>query len=174
LEITTGAILAGRVKTRVSRVRGVQLGRFLLKEPVTNITQSAQDAGVDSDKAGLIGGEILRRFRVIVDYRRARVILEANKQLASPFTFDMSGMSLSAQGPELREYRVRTLIEGSPAAEAGVKVGDIITDVDGKPLARMTLSQIRQMLRKENKVYVLSIRRGDEVSRIRLKTRKLI
>jgi hypothetical protein len=98
----------------VCRVKGVKLGRFLLEEPVTNITQDAQDAGVGSATAGLLGGEILRRFKVILDYARSRVILEANRQLASPFTFDMSGMSLAAQGPDFREYRVRTLIEGSP------------------------------------------------------------
>ena len=171
LEITTGAILAGRVNARVSRVGGLRLGGRVVKEPVTNITQ---DAGVGADKAGLIGGEILRRFNLVIDYRRARVILEANSQFTSPFEFDMSGMSLSAQGSDFRTYRVRTLIEGSPAAEAGVKVGDIITAIDGRPAAGMTLSRIREMFRRENREYVLNIRRGDESTRIKFKTRKLI
>jgi predicted aspartyl protease len=174
LQITTGAILPGRVNARVSRVGAIQLGRFVIKEPVTSIAQGAQDAGVESGKAGLIGGEILSRFTVIVDYTRARVILEANSQFESPFEFDKSGMSLSAQGENFRTYRVRTLVEGAPAAEAGVRVGDIITAINGRSVAGMTLSQVRQMLRQENKEYLLSIKRDDHATRLKLRTRKLI
>jgi hypothetical protein len=47
-------------------------------------------------------------------------------------------------------------------------------DVDGKPSARMTVSEIRQMFKKEGKHYVLGIRTGVEIRRIKLKTRKLI
>jgi predicted aspartyl protease len=174
LQITTGAILAGQVNARVSRVRGLQLGHFVIANPTTNITQGAQDTGLSTEKAGLIGGEILRRFKVIVDYKRERVILEASNRLASPFEFDMSGMSLAAPGPDFRTYRVRTLVEGSPAAEAGVKVGDIITAISSRPAAEMTLSQIRQMLREARTEYVLSIKRGDDLMQIKIKTRKLI
>jgi hypothetical protein len=35
-----------------------------------------------SDFDGILGGEMLRRFKVIFDYSRQRVILEPNPQIA--------------------------------------------------------------------------------------------
>ena len=174
LEMRTGAILAGRVNARVVRVKGVRLGAFVVSEPVATIIPGFMEAGIEEEAAGLIGGEILRRFTVVIDYARSRVILEPNRQFSAPIEFDMSGMSLAAQDSDLKTYAVRTLIEGGPAAESGIKIGDVITAIDGKPVDKMTLSQIRQLFRIENKQYELSIKRGGVSSIFKLKTRKLV
>ena len=106
----------------------------MVPTPVVNVTPDAEGAGVSGSTVGLLGGEILRRLKVTVDYSRSRIILEPNAQLDAPMEFDMSGMSLAAVASDPSTYRVRTLIEQSPAADAGVAVGDLLMAIDGTPV----------------------------------------
>ena len=59
-------------------------------------------------------------------------------------TFDKSGMwiNLGDGGFAMADVAV-----GSPAKEAGLVVGDIITAVDGKPSASLALSEARELFR---------------------------
>jgi len=116
----------------------------------------------------------LRRFRVIFDYAHKRMILEPNGGLSEPFEYDMSGIRLRAEGQDFKTLRVRRVVENSPATEAGVREGDLISAIDGKPTAELSLSQINQMFKQEGKEYLLEIIRGKEKKAIKLKLRRLI
>ncbi len=175
--ITSGALLAGRSSGKIARAKSFQMGSFVMKTPVANFSQDAE--GTEGNEAsteygGLIGAEILRRFKLIIDYSRKRIILEPNRNLSQRFEFDMSGVSLAADGEDFRTFKVRALVEKSPAAEAGLRVGDAITAIDGKSTAEMTLEQIRRMFRQEERRYSLSVKRGESVLPLKIKTRRLI
>ena len=129
---------------------------------------------MSGDTVGLLGGEILRRFTVTVDYSRSRIILEPNAQLATPMEFDMSGISLAAVESDPSTYRVRTLIEQSPATEAGVAVGDLLTAIDGTPVGALTLNDVRQRFKEPGKRFELTLKRGDGIFRLAITTRRLI
>ena len=174
LPIRTGAILSGGVTAEVVRIAGVRLGRFLVTKPVVTVTPDAEGAGVSGDTVGLLGGEILRRFTVTVDYSRSRIILEPNAQLDAPMEFDMSGMSLAAVSSDPSMYRVRTLIEQSPATEAGVAVDDLLMAIDGTPVRAMTLNDIRQRFKAPGKSFALTVKRGNNIIRLAITTRRLI
>ena len=63
----------------------MQLGRFLLKDPPVGLSLDKEGSGASEENDGLIGGEIFRRFRVILDYSRQRMILEPNKSFNDPY-----------------------------------------------------------------------------------------
>jgi membrane-associated protease RseP (regulator of RpoE activity) len=174
VQLTTGAILAGRSNVQTGRIQKLQLGGFVVNNPVTNFVQGNRGEADTSDYAGQIGGEILRRFRVVVDYSRKQVILEPNKYFSEPYEFDMSGASLTSSGVDFNVFRVRALIENSPATKAGLRVGDILTAINGKPTTKMTLEQIRRMLRRAGQTYKLSIKREETSLEITLKTRLIV
>jgi C-terminal processing protease CtpA/Prc len=88
--------------------------------------------------------------------------------------FDMSGMSLAAQGEDYREYRVRMVIGGSPAAEAGVRAGDLLTAVDGKPTRGLSLGELRQLLRLEEQTYNIELLRDGAIRHVAIRTRRLV
>lgn len=172
--ITFGALLAGKSAGRIGRVSRFQFGGFVVEHPVANFSQDA--AGDDSDDvtAGIIGSEVLRRFKIIVDYSRKQIILEPNKQFSVAYEFDMSGASLAAGGEGFKIFKVRSLIENSPATEADLRVGDIITAINGKLTAKMTLEQIRRMFRQTGKTYKLSVKRNESPLEITFKTRRIV
>lgn len=124
--------------------------------------------------AGNIGGAILRRFRVIFDYSRRRMILEPAAGFADPFDHDMSGLSLISDTPHFKTIKVLRVIDNSPAAEAGLKPDDLLVSIDGRPASGLRLAGIREMFRREGSDYQLEVRRGPESLQLRLKTRRLI
>lgn len=70
--------------------------------------------------------------------------------------------------------KVASAIEGQPAAEAGVKSGDIIVEIDGVNTSTLTLEQASKMIRGEEGTNVtITIMRGNEVKDITI-TRKQI
>jgi C-terminal processing protease CtpA/Prc len=156
------------------RIAGIRLGRFLVTNPVVTVTPDAEGAGVSGGTVGLLGGEVLRRFRVTVDYSRSRIILEPNAQLDAPMEFDMSGMSLAAVSSDPSMFSVRTLIETSPAADAGVAVGDLLMAIDGTPVRAVTLNDIRQRFKVPGRRFALTLKRGNSMIELTITTRRLI
>jgi predicted aspartyl protease len=177
ISITSGALLAGRSSGKIGRLKGFQMGSFIMKTPVANFSQDT--GGTEGEEAsteygGLIGGEILRRFKLIADYSGKRIILESNRSLSERYEFDMSGMSLAAGGEDFKTFRVRALVGNSPATEAGLRVGDTVMAIDGKSTANLTLEQIRRVFRRDGRGHSLSVRRNKSVLPIKIKTRRLI
>jgi S1-C subfamily serine protease len=102
------------------------------------------------------------------------MILEPNAGLAERFEYDMSGVRLRAEGTGFKTLRVSGVVENSPATEAGVREGDVISAINGRPAAEFSLSQIRTMFMQEGKEFLLEIIRGAENMQLRLKLRRLV
>ena len=158
----------------VLRGEELQWGRFRFRQPVVELSRSSQGLTADARHVGLVGGQILSRFRVIFDYARERMILEPNARYGDPFLYDASGVSLSAQGPDLATFEVRRVSPGSPAAQARLAVGDVLLAIDGKPVKQITLQGIRRLFQQDGKEYVLSIFRDGAIEKIHLKCRRLL
>jgi predicted metalloprotease with PDZ domain len=157
--------------TLQGRVRNIQVGRFVINNPLVIFSQTQ---GEKADGDGQIGGEVLRRFRLILDYSRRRIILESNEHLAEPVEVDMSGFELVAKGEGLKTLTINEVLANSPAAEAGLREEDQLITINGRPVSELSLEQIRQMLKRERKEYVLRLKRGAQTLELKLKTRRLI
>ena len=158
----------------ILRADKVEVGPFLFRQPVLQLSRSTRGMLADSKHAGLIGGAILSRFRVTLDYSRGRVILASNARYAEPFGYDASGLTLRAQGPDLSAFEIRRISPGSPGAAAGLVVGDVLLAVDGKPAKEIGLRGIQKMLQEAGKEYVLTIFREGQIRRMTVKCRKLL
>lgn len=166
--------VGGEVKLLVGRLPSLQLGHLTLTDPVIHFAQDRKGTFASSDFSGVIGGDLLRRFKVIFDYAHKRMILEPNASFADPFEYDMSGIRLRAEGADLKILKVFRVVENSPAAEAGVRAGDVVSAIDGRPAAESSLSQISKMFKQEGKEYLLEVVRGEEKKQLKLKLRRLI
>lgn len=168
---TRGGGVGGEIQLAMGRLKSLELGRFVITNPITGFTKVGEIA--DAGKAGNIGGGFLRRFRVIFDYSRKRMVLEPNSRLTEADEFDMSGAGLTSEPPDFTLIKVVRVRPDSPSAEAGLKPQDVIIAVDGQPETTLTLSQIRKMFRVARE-YRLKVQRGRQIVEIKLKLRRLI
>jgi len=159
---------------QVFRVDGLQLGSLNVEKPVARVPLNSRGYFALADVDGNIGGEILRRFRVIFDYTRMRMILEPAANFDDPFDIDMSGLCLTASGPAFRQFKVLQVIESSPASEAKILPGDAIVSIDGRPAREFTLSGIRERLMRPEHPVRLTIQREGRTREVLLKLRRLI
>lgn len=169
-----GGSLVRESRQPVGRVPKLQLGSFTFKNSVAIFFLDKTGVLASPEFDGVIGGEILRRFKVVFDYSRRQMILEPNRQFSAPDEYDMSGMLLTAEGSDFKTLKVRHLIENSPATAAGVREGDVIAAVNSTPASKLSLEQVRRMFRKAGRSYLLRLKRGDQDIRIRIRLRRLI
>jgi len=158
---------------RLGRVAALQLGSFRIEAPITLFSEDKAGAFANASLAGNIGAQIVNRFRTVFDYGRNRMILEPSPAFSEPFDRAMSGLAVRAEGSDYRTFRVKEVLEDSPAAEAGLAVGDVITSVDGAAADSLTLTALNELLEKPV-ARDLTIRRGDQALKVTLTPRRLI
>jgi hypothetical protein len=98
---------SGEITGYTGRVKSFQLGNYSLKDvPTTFPDQSSGTAGIGG-RQGNLGGGVLRRFKIIYDYSRSRMIVEPNKFFNDPFGFAVPTAAANApvvQPASLQDY----------------------------------------------------------------------
>jgi hypothetical protein len=165
--------LGGEVVHEVCRLDSVQLGDQRIEAPVAALSQDKAGALAARNFEALIGGEVLRRYTVIFDGVRHRMILEPNSSAHEPFEFDMSGIALGGNGGKgpLVALRVR---DGTPAADAGVKPGDEILAIDGRAVTGADRDSAKDLLRTDGAERTLRLKRGNEIIEVTFRMRRLV
>jgi len=144
------------------------------------------------ERAGSIGGELLKRFTVVFDYANLKMYLKPNSHLNDPFYYNKSGIILRQDGDaadknsnkELLknleadnfisfvdltyllspEFIIDAVREGSPADLSGLRKNDILLEVNGLKAFDFTLKKInRHFYDEEDTLVQLKIQRGGEV-----------
>jgi C-terminal processing protease CtpA/Prc len=121
--------------------------------------------------AGNIGGGLLRRFVVTFDYQRMRMTLEPNATFREKEEVVMSGLALSATGPEWSTVRIDRVRPNSPGDEAGIKPGDLLELIDDRPASTLGLDSLQTLFRREQS-YDLVVRRDDRRVPVKIRTRR--
>jgi aspartyl protease len=81
-----GRGLGGEESRLLGQVKAVQLGEFVMKDPPLVLLLDTEVKSKDGD--GVVGGEIFRRFKMIIDYSRKRMILEPNKSFNDAYEIE--------------------------------------------------------------------------------------
>ena len=169
--------LGGFLEGYIGRLPSMQVGPYKLANIVTNYQDLPPnvDSTYTNDRNGIIGNLIMQRFIVIVDYFASKIYLAPTRSFKRKFDYDRSGITLVATGKNLGQYRVLNIIDGSPADEAGVEIGDLIRKVNGVPTSLLSLgSIINKFQKKEGKRTRVVLKRGDEKIKVEFRLRKLI
>lgn len=116
---------------------------------------------------GLLGNVLLSRFEVILDYPHRRIFLNPDRSYNRSIKYDRSGLILFAAGEELNRYVIRGVIEGSPAAKAGIRPGDVIKRFQWFPASWYSLEGILKRLKKrgDKKIRLVLVRNGKKVKK---------
>ena len=158
----------------LGRLAEARVGRFVLRGAVAAFSRERSGILAASEFDGVLGSEILRRFRVTFDYSRSRMILEPNADFGAKFEEDASGLSLVAREDGGRGLTVYGVVPGSPAAEAGTAAGDVVEAVDGRPASAATLPRVRALLRVPGRARRLTVRRSGSRRVVTIRLRALL
>lgn len=66
------------------------------------------------------------------------------------------------------------MLENTPAAEAGIREGDIVVQVDGRDARELSLDELRALFVQDGSTRTLLLRRGDETRTATLRLRRLV
>ncbi|RME99363.1 MAG: PDZ domain-containing protein [Bacteroidetes bacterium] len=166
-----GMGLGGQLNGFVGRTARVELGDYTLQNVLTNFQDVTSLLTIDSsllnDRHGIIGNKILDRFTLIIDYIREEVYARSNRHFTDEFVYDRSGLSLAANTAGGLHYIVIYVTPNSPAAEAGIQVGDEIRRINGLPTYILSLEDIIMRLQRKpgKRIKVVLDRNGTKIKR---------
>lgn len=166
--------VGGASRESVARISGLRFGGLELEDVLVSLSEQESGSLETDDLAGLIGGDLLKRFHVFFDYGRQEMILEPNAALGRPFVYDMSGLRLIAEGEGFETVKVESVLADSPAQRMGVRVGDVLESVDGTPVNGSSLDKVRERLMEEGQTRQIRLRRDDRALDLALKLEPLV
>lgn len=165
----------GESKRYAGRIAGIELGGFRLRGPLAGFSEDTREGALASPDIGaMVGGEILQRFTVTFDYPHHRILLEPNSHFADAFQGNQSGLSLVAEGPGFHRFLCDDVEPGSPAEMAGLRKGDVVTMLDGRPSDEFTLDQIDRLLAQSGRTLRLTILRDGRTFDVQLRLKDRI
>jgi hypothetical protein len=134
--------VGGPSRALLARAGELTIGGLIIYGPVVEIVTDKGGAAEATRTAGNIGGDLLKRFTVTLDYSHQLLWLQPNALAYQPDTFDRSGLWIS------RAPNGRTLImdvtTNSAGAQAGLLANEEILEVNGRPASRIPIDELRE------------------------------
>jgi hypothetical protein len=98
-----GEGLSGAIFGNRSRISKFKMGQFVIENPTVSFLDSlsTHNARDYKERNGSIGGGILKRFKVWIDYPNKKITLKKNGSLNKGFNYNMSGLDIVYNGQQL-------------------------------------------------------------------------
>ena len=168
-----GRGLSGVLRGQVGRLAGLEIGGVVLRDVVATYPDSEDQhpGGMDSE-GGNLGTGLLQHFNVTFDYAGGKMYLTRNRGFDRPFEWDMSGLWLE---PDARaSLRVAGVLQNSAAEAAGLRVGDLLAEVNGKAVAAKDLPSLSQQFRKDGESLAVTLTRDGKPVNATLRLKRLV
>jgi len=147
VDAVTGWGVGGPTRSRVLRGQTLSLGPVSVERPVVEVSTDKEGGMADPSISGNIGAGILKRYIVTLDYGHLIMYLKPVTVAVDDLdTFDRAGLWINQATDG---FAVVDVTKGAPADAAGLKAGDVIIAVDGKPATSLKLYEVRKHLRDE-------------------------
>ena len=170
---TTLMLPIGRLTFLPHRLREVEFGGTKLEDSAAVVVSTREGLFTSGTETSLLGANVLRHFRLTIDYRRRVLTLERNAE----FERDADEFTSIGVLPKLRDGRfyVSGVVNGSPADEEGIEIGDEITRLAGRTIDQYSFGEMVEALRgPESSDLEITVQRGQRTIALKLKRVKLI
>jgi predicted aspartyl protease len=136
--------IGGAFTQSVCRMDSLEIGPFRMLGPVVGLSSTRRGGAGSKEIQGNLGTTVLERFRCTFDYAGGTLWLEPAAHYADREAFTRSGLWFTRWAGVVIVHGV---VKGSPAAEAGFKVRDVLRAVDGRRIERWTPEELDRVLR---------------------------
>ncbi len=143
-----GTGISGNLMGKVGRIKKMIIGDLALKEPLVFYPDGEFLVFYDQEISweGLIGGSIIKRFNIIVDYNSEQVVLKPNRHYYRRFNSGLSGIEVIARGDNLNQYIIHYVRPGSASYEAGILAGDQIVRLNNMRHHELNMEEILETI----------------------------
>jgi hypothetical protein len=145
-EVIGGYGVGGPSRALLVRPQILKIGSIEIKDPVGLIELGNRGAAAAMQTAGNIGGGILKRFTLTLDYENRVLYFEPNTAFKEPDIFDHSG--IWCMQDDNGGLSVVDVVKNSPADKAGLEAGDKIVGLDGKTITGAEINAVRAKLKE--------------------------
>ena len=167
--------LGGALESVIGRLASLSLGAVELREPVVSLARERTGGDAAPPYDGLVGIGVLRRFRVFFDLAQSRVVLAPTSRTALPFVYAPSGAMFAPLGATMRGLAVAYVTPATPAASAGLLVGDRVVAVGSRPAERWTRRDWQDAIdASDGRPLDVSVARSGRSVRLRLAVPRLL
>ncbi|UGB37217.1 aspartyl protease family protein [Frateuria soli] len=153
----TGGV-GGRYTAHFAHTRSFALGQARVGDALAMLTQADAGATGNPSEAGNIGQDVLSRYNVHFDYRRGEMVLLPRAKPREP-SYATAGFMAGKSPDSPDRYRVGWVLPHGPAAKAGLRKGDAIMAIDGRPSRAIGFGELRDLSqwRREGSVLKLTL-----------------
>lgn len=124
--------LSGKVEHDRVTLPRLSLGNIDIENVKVNLIPSD-----DEDDWWVLGNALMNQFKTVIDYNNDAFYLEPQK----PFVTDYNLLGLELRKIRNGNFVVRYVFPDLPASKENMRVGDIVTQINGKPAASISLSE---------------------------------
>jgi hypothetical protein len=156
-----GKGLSGSVYGKRSKVKSFQLSNYKL----TDVNVAYPDSlSVDVNKIhkgrnGSVGGDILKRYNMYVDYNNEKLYIKKNNYYKKPFTYNNSGIVLEHNGSMFVNERIKVPSTGSYNDTHNPNAIKIDVSISHRMLLKPMYRIVE--LRRSSNAYASGLRIGD-------------
>lgn len=166
--------VSGAQDDALGRLERFQIGPYTVEASLIVFSKQGPPTDRDPKLAGEIGAEMLRRFGVVFNFGHQEIFLAPNSEFHSEDFEDMSGLTITAGGPNLKKFEITDVRPNTPGYDAGLKKGDIIEGIDGDPAADLSLADIRKLFHQLAPPYAVVVTRNGKTLNTKLQMHRLL
>ncbi|GAA4821594.1 PDZ domain-containing protein [Algivirga pacifica] len=146
-----GVGLNGSLYGKLDRRKAFQIGDYTFKNPVINFpdTLAFRGIGEQTDRKGSVGGELLRRFKITLDYQNETIYLKKGADFSDQWLYNLSGLEVKTPIPGLYFYEIAMVRKGSPAEKAGILAGDQLLSINGVSTLTCSYEKVIELLHQQ-------------------------
>ena len=151
-----GTGLSGGIEGYIGKVDKLMLDQFELDHVITNYPNENDilRAVVYSSRDGSIGADVLRRFKVMFNYRDQSMIFKPSSEYDEEFTYNRAGIELIAPIPDISIFEISYVRKDSPADKAGFLPGDFLSKVNHRFVSDYNMNELIKFFEGEYEEFV--------------------
>jgi hypothetical protein len=173
VETVTGYGISGIAFGTLARLGSITLGGATLDTPIVQLCTGSSGLEASTVFDGIIGADILSRFDVCIDYGGGRLFLNPGPTTFAPFAADASGLTFKTADNDPEVFSIAHVVAGSPAAQAGIRVGDVVVSVNSRPVSEHDLQSLKKAMQGSGEA-CLNLQRDNAAREICFQLRALI
>lgn len=159
--------LSGSVHGKRSKINALKLNSYTLYNPLVAFPDESYTSVLREIKGrrGSVGGEILKRFNITLNYSKQRMVLKRNFNFNKEFSYNKSGIEVENEGVRLiTEYDKNTISKNEFSMDGDIINVQAVYVNTGKYVAKKayTVSSVRA----NSPAARVGIRKGDIITKI--------